>query len=63
MVVPQLDQQLAGAVLHDVHHGVIDGVLVLLQPPGDVVADRPGVVDDGKVGILRKLINYVGVRD
>ena len=52
MIVPQLDQQLAGAVLHDVDHGVIDRVLVLLQPARHVVADRAGVVHDGEVRVL-----------
>ena len=54
-----LDQAVA-AVLQDVDDGVVEGILVLLQPPGDVVADRGRVVDDGKVGLLVKFGGGLG---
>ena len=55
VVTPQVDQQLGRAVLHDVHHCVVNWILVLLQPAGHVVRHSPGVVDDGKVGVFVSL--------
>ena len=57
VVAEAVDDQVVGARLHQLHHGVIQGVLVLLQPPGDVVGDGACVVDDGKVRILVCLKN------
>lgn len=37
MVSEDLDQQLVGTLLVQVHNGVIEGILVLFQPTGDVV--------------------------
>merc|ERR1719159_595123 len=56
MVGPQQDQELTGAGgLEDLHHGVVDGVLVLLQPASDVVGHDTGVVRDGEVSVLVRL--------
>ena len=52
MVSKDVDDQLVGAVLEDVNNGVIERVLVLLQPPGQVVGDRSGIMDDRKVSVL-----------
>merc|ERR1719266_63288 len=41
--------------LEDLHHGVVDGVLVLLQPAGDVVGHDAGVVRNGEVSVLVSL--------
>merc|ERR1712012_1052831 len=53
VVLPQVDEKDAVAsALHDLHNSVVDRVLVLLQPVGDVVGHDAGVVGDGKVGVL-----------
>merc|ERR1719264_1886767 len=53
MIEPELDKKLArGCALHDLHHGVVDGVLVLLRPVGHIVGHDAGVVGDGKVSVL-----------
>ena len=54
MIEPEVDKKLAGgSALHDLHHGVIDRILVLLQPAGDIIRHDTGIVRDGKVGILK----------
>merc|ERR1719295_1816761 len=56
VVFPQENQQSIGRLaLHHFDHRVVDGVLVLLQPSGDVVGHDSGVVGDGKVGVLVSL--------
>ena len=45
MVSPDVNEEGTCASLHDVHYSVIHRVLVFFKPPGDVVADSPGVVD------------------
>merc|ERR1712079_644820 len=56
VVSPEEDQQLAGAGgLEDLDNSVIDGVLVLLKPVGDIVGHDTSIVRDGKVGILVSL--------
>merc|ERR550532_477632 len=53
VVSPQVDQQGAlGGGLEDLHHGVVDGILVLLQPVGHVIVHDSGVVGDGEVSVL-----------
>ena len=53
VVAPQVDEQDArGGRLHQLDHGVVDRVLVLVQPSGDVVGHDAGIVGDGKVGVL-----------
>ena len=47
MVSPDVNEKGAGASLHDVHHSVVHWVLVLLKPPGHIVADRASIVDLG----------------
>merc|ERR1711899_31185 len=56
VVKPKVDEELARAgALHDLNNGIIDRVLVLLQPVGHVVGHDTGVVRDGKVGVLVSL--------
>merc|ERR1719412_272438 len=56
VVFPEKNQQSAGGGgLHHFHNGVVDGILVLLQPSSDVVGHDSGVVGDGKVGVLVSL--------
>merc|ERR1719234_53981 len=56
MVEPEVDQQLAArGRLHYLNNSVIDRVLVLLQPVGDVIRHNPSVVGYGKVRILVRL--------
>merc|ERR1719367_841363 len=56
VVLPQVDEKDAVAsALHDLHNSVVDRVLVLLQPVGDVVGPDASVVGDGKVGVLVSL--------
>merc|ERR1719471_451549 len=53
VVFPEENQQGAGGGgLHDLDHGVVDGVLVLLKPSSDVVGHDASVVRDGKVSVL-----------
>merc|ERR1711899_147185 len=56
VVKPKVDEELARAgALHDLNNGIVDGVLVLLQPVGHVVGHDTGVVRDSKVGVLVSL--------
>ena len=48
----EVDHQLVVAFLQHVDHRVVDLILVLCQPVGDVVVDDAGVVRQGKVGVL-----------
>ena len=55
MVSKDVNDQLVGAVLEDVDDRVVQRVLVLLQPAGQVVGDRSGVVDNSEVSVLVRL--------
>merc|ERR1711899_221485 len=56
MVFPEENQKGAGGGgLHHLDDGVVDGVLVLLQPSSDVVGHDASVVRDGKVSVLVRL--------
>ena len=56
MVEPKMNKKLVRAGrLENLDHGVVDRVLVLLQPTGDVVRDDAGIVGDGEVSILVSL--------
>ena len=41
-----------GSIFHHIDNRVVEGVLVLLQPVGQVVVDGARIVDNRKVGIL-----------
>ena len=41
-----------GSIFHDIDNRVVEGVLVLLQPVGQVVVDGARIVDNRKVRIL-----------
>jgi len=47
-----LDQQLVLRLLELVDNGVVQGILVLLQPTGDVVGHTTGIMANGEVGSL-----------
>merc|ERR1719277_695359 len=56
MVFPEKDKQWTlGSGFEDLNNSVIDRVLVLLKPVGDVVVDNTSVVRNAKVGILVSL--------
>merc|ERR1719323_1571537 len=56
MISPEQNQELTGAGgLEDLNNSVVDRVLVLLQPSGDIVGHNTSVVRDGKVSILVSL--------
>merc|ERR1719323_435986 len=56
MISPEQNQELAGAGgLEDLNNSVVDRILVLLQPSGDIVGDNTSVVRDGEVSILVSL--------
>ena len=42
---------LVASLLDHLHDGVVQGILVLLQPPSQVVGDHGGVVDNTKVSV------------
>ena len=46
-----LDGKVIAAVLDQLNDGVVEGVLVLLQPSSQIVGDGGGIVDDGKVRV------------
>ena len=53
---PHLDQKLTFRCwFHDLDHRVVDRILVLLQPVGDIVGHNTSIVRDGKVSILVSL--------
>ena len=45
-------KRLIGSIFHDIDDGVVEGVLVLLKPVGQVVVDSASIVDNCKVGVL-----------
>merc|ERR1712226_1342433 len=51
VVLEAFNGQGVGAVLDHLNNGVVEGILVLLQPPSQVVGDGGGVVDDSEVRI------------
>ena len=51
MIGKALDGKRVRAVLDHLHDRVVQGVLVLLQPAGEVVGHGGGVVDHRKVGV------------
>ena len=51
VVLETLNSQLVAAVLDQLNDGVVEGILVLVQPSCQVVGDGGGVVDDGKVRV------------
>merc|ERR1712223_1123395 len=51
VVSEALDGQSVASILDELNNGVIERILVLLQPASQVVGDSGGVVDDGKVRI------------
>merc|ERR1719412_1838141 len=51
MILETPDQQLVATVLHELDNGVVERILVLLQPARQVVGDGGGVVDDGEMGV------------
>merc|ERR1719166_897383 len=56
VIGPEKGQQLTlGGGLEHLHHAVVNGVLVLLQPAGDVVGHDTGVVRNGEVSVLVSL--------
>merc|ERR1719323_705788 len=56
VISPEQNQELAGAGgLEDLNNSVVDRVLVLLKPSGDIVGDNTSVVRDGEVSILVSL--------
>merc|ERR1719394_116686 len=54
VVLEALDGQGVASVLDQLDDGVVEGILVLLQPSGQVVGDGGGIVDDGEVRIRVK---------
>ena len=53
MISPQVKQQCTRTLLQNIYNSVIDRILVLFQPTGDIVGHDTGIVGDGKVGILK----------
>ena len=51
MISKALDCERIGSVFNHLHNCVVQWVLVLLQPAGQVVGDSGSVVDDGKVSV------------
>merc|ERR1719356_426666 len=51
VVLEALNGERVSSVLDQLDDGVVEGILVLLQPSGQVVGDGGGVVDDGKVRV------------
>merc|ERR1719500_1334078 len=51
VILEALDGQLVAAILDQLNNGVVEGILVLLQPSSQVVGDGGGVVDDGEVRV------------
>merc|ERR1719153_1755513 len=51
VILEALDGQRVATVLDQLNDGVVEGILVLLQPSSQVVGDSGGVVDDSKVRI------------
>lgn len=54
-------QQLVATVLELVDHTIVQGILVLLQPIGDVVGHSAGIMDNGKVSLLLARLGWLGL--
>ena len=55
-----MDNQAVDSILQQFDHSVIERVLVLLEPAGQVVGDGASIVDNGKVGILVRFGRSLG---
>lgn len=74
MVSKDGHSEFVACLLDLVHQGIVKRILVLLEPPSQVVVDSAGVVDDGEVGLrlaglgsfgldeARRLAKVVGVQ-
>merc|ERR1719295_590638 len=51
VILEALNGQGVASILDQLNNGVVEGILVLLQPSSQVVGDGGGVVDDGKVRV------------
>merc|ERR1719188_459401 len=51
MIGKALNRKIVAAILDQLHNCVVERILVLLQPAGQVIRDGGGVVDDGKVRV------------
>merc|ERR1719367_1672597 len=51
MISEALDQHGIASILHHLDNGVIERILVLLQPSSQVVGDSGGIMDNTKVSI------------
>ena len=51
VVSKALDGKIVASMLDHLHNGIVERVLVLLQPSSQVVGDSGGVMDDGKVRV------------
>ena len=51
VVSKALDGKIVASMLNHLHNGIVERVLVLLQPASQVVGDSGGVMDDGKVRV------------
>ena len=50
---PEENQKGTGrCALHDLDNGVVDGILVLVKPPSDVVGYNAGIMRNGKVSVF-----------
>jgi len=54
-------KQLIGSLLKLIDDGVIEGILVLLQPATQVVSHSAGVVDDGEVTLRLAWLGRLGL--
>merc|ERR1740123_1369474 len=51
VILEALNGQIVATIFDQLNNGVVEGILVLVQPSSQVVGDGGGVVDDGKVRV------------
>jgi hypothetical protein len=63
MVSIEFDKESVGSLLELVDDSVVEGILVLLEPSGDVVGDSTGVMSDGEVTFLESRLGWLGFQE
>lgn len=63
MIRVEFANQGVASLLVLVNHGVVEGILVLLEPSGNVVRDGTGVMGNGKMTLLETWLWWFGFQE
>jgi len=63
MITVQDFEEFISSLLVLVDNGVVQGILVLLQPSGDVVGDRTGIMGNGEMSLPETRLSWFGLKE